>query len=79
MDIPQNVREFVMHKTGYHNVEYVGKWKGYRVYKGIFCDNVTHYRGYPQYALFKNNKVRRANHVNEENMEIYRYFLSKKH
>ncbi len=79
MAIPQNIREFVMHNNGYHNVEYVGKWKGYQVYQGIFCDNVTHYRGYPQYTLYRNNELRWANYITQENMEIYRYFLSKRH
>jgi len=78
MDIPQNVREFVMHKTGYHNVEYVGKWKGYQVYNGIFCDDVVHYRGYPTYALLKNNEIRWT-HANKENMEIYHHFFLKNH
>ena len=44
--------------AGYHDVRVIGKWNGWQVAKPIFSDDITHYVGYPQYILVKNDKIR---------------------
>lgn len=45
-------------EIGFHDVKYVGKWKGHDVIEPIFTDNETHFIGFPQYILYKNGVLR---------------------
>ena len=56
-------------EVGFHDVKYVGKWKGYDVIEPIFTDNETHCIGFPQYILCKDGVLRWAKDY-EESLDI---------
>jgi len=38
-------------EAGYHDVKYLGRWKGHEIVEPIFTDGAVHYIGLPQYIL----------------------------
>lgn len=67
-------------KEGYYeydNVEYVGDWKGWKVYEPfIINDDRVKIIGLPIFVLEKNGKIRLNKH--EESLVILRHLLGQK-